>query len=393
MVTLTSDVKGATTDANVSILLYGVKGQGSGQKLTAESGQQKLVAHSAGAFTRGHRDEFEFECEDLGDLQKVKIEHDGSGKEPGWHLAEVRVQSLGAAKTGPQGSLGGAGKTRGPVNEQVVKEWVFPCDKWLDARHGDRQIVRELLPAGMGNAIRKSARYKLKIYTSDLKGAGTDADVSVVFLGDAGTSGERLKLPATQEAFERGSCDEFALEAPDVGSVKTLRIGHNNTGPSPSWHLDRVELEVLGVPGQGGTSKKYVFPCGKWFDLHKGDRLIERDLTAAEFGSETRARFTVTCHTSDLPGAGTDAGVTVVLVGERGRSGPHKLETSGSLEAAFERGRVDVFKLPECEAVGRLITIRIGHDGENKPLTFFICNALNLWNPIIDRLKEPVSKG
>jgi hypothetical protein len=50
--------------------------------------------------------------------------------------------------------------------------------------------------------------YSITLVTSDLRGAGTDADVHVQLVGAAGSS-ERTVLASTPEQFERGSRDTF----------------------------------------------------------------------------------------------------------------------------------------------------------------------------------------
>jgi hypothetical protein len=42
--------------------------------------------------------------------------------------------------------------------------------------------------------------------------------------------------------MERGQRDEFLVEAPDVGELTKLQIGHNNKVLGPAWHLQHVEI-------------------------------------------------------------------------------------------------------------------------------------------------------
>ncbi len=46
-------------------------------------------ATSSNKFERGQVDEFVVSCGDLGEIEKLRIGHDGSGPGAGWHLAEV----------------------------------------------------------------------------------------------------------------------------------------------------------------------------------------------------------------------------------------------------------------------------------------------------------------
>lgn len=47
--------------------------------------------------------------------------------------------------------------------------------------------------------------------------------------------------------FERGMTDTFEVEA-TVGDIKYIRIGHDNSGFGPSWHLQEVILSSPSIP-------------------------------------------------------------------------------------------------------------------------------------------------
>lgn len=76
---------------------------------------------------------------------------------------------------------------------------------------------------------------QVKVATSDLRGAGTSANVYITLFGSAGDSGARC-LESGAKNFERGRSDIFELVA-DVGELESIRIGHDNSGLSPNWHL------------------------------------------------------------------------------------------------------------------------------------------------------------
>ena len=68
-------------------------------------------------------------------------------------------------------------------------------------------------------------------YTSDLRGAGTDATVFVELHGQQG-SGPRLALlpqgqgqGAAADSFTRGGVDSFQLPMPDLGDLHSLTVG------------------------------------------------------------------------------------------------------------------------------------------------------------------------
>lgn len=167
----------------------------------------------------------------------------------------------------------------------------------LDAKDGDGLIER-VLPVAARDPDAAEATYRLTVYTSDLKYAGTDANVACEIIGAKGTTGARrprpprragglvsgvgpaglytlatpprslsqaaarslrggaalfpsrarppppgrLKLENSKNNFERGARDEFTLPAKNVGEIQTLAIGHDNAGLGPGWHLRSVEV-------------------------------------------------------------------------------------------------------------------------------------------------------
>lgn len=116
--------------------------------------------------------------------------------------------------------------------------------------------------------------YEIKIFTSDVFGAGTDADVFIVLYGQKGACTQQKPLCVNKRErrlyFERGAEDMFIVEVSaspprhlgpgpaarpalwtlplspqleDIGDViEKIRIGHDNQGSNPGWHLDRVEI-------------------------------------------------------------------------------------------------------------------------------------------------------
>lgn len=58
------------------------------------------------------------------------------------------------------------------------------------------------------SALGSKVAYTLQISTSDVRGAGTDADVHVALIGADGSS-ETVQLQSKPEHFERGCRDTF----------------------------------------------------------------------------------------------------------------------------------------------------------------------------------------
>ena len=111
----TADVAYAGTDANVSLTVYGENG---------DSGERKLTKKMVNLFERGQRDVFNVEALDLGQLKRVRIEHDNKGFGAGWKLDKVEITNL--------------------TSSEMV---LFPCNQWFDKKKGDGLICRDLVPS------------------------------------------------------------------------------------------------------------------------------------------------------------------------------------------------------------------------------------------------------
>ena len=160
---------------------------------------------------------------DLGDLKEIEIGHDGKGLAAGWHLQLVAV-----------------------TNEATGLYTAFPCDRWLDRGEEDGQTVVRLRPLARGSA---RTTYRVVVYTSDRRGAATDANVYCVLHG-AGTgagedgqdgqdgpggggegpvSGAREALDNSENNFQRNMIDTFLLSNyKRLGPLTSITIGHDN---------------------------------------------------------------------------------------------------------------------------------------------------------------------
>lgn len=54
------------------------------------------------------------------------------------------------------------------------------------------------------------------------------------------SKGER-RLDSDKNNFEKGTEDKFTIEAPNLGRVRKITIGHNNKGSSAGWFVEKVQ--------------------------------------------------------------------------------------------------------------------------------------------------------
>uniref|UniRef100_A0A452T4T2 Lipoxygenase homology domains 1 n=1 Tax=Ursus maritimus TaxID=29073 RepID=A0A452T4T2_URSMA len=319
VVTATGDVRGAGTDANVFITLFGENGL---------SPKLHLTSRSESAFEKANVDVFRVRTNNVGLIYKIRIEHDNTGLNASWYLARVIVTDM----------------------KRPHLRYYFNCNSWLSKVEGDRQWCRDLLASFDPMDMPRGNKYEVKVYTGDVISAGTDADVFINIFGEYGDTGER-RLENEKDNFERGAEDKFMLDAPDLGQLMKINVGHNNKGGSAGWFLSKIVIEDIG------NKRKYDFPLNRWLALDEDDGKIQRDILVG--GAETTAiSYVVTVFTGDVRGAGTKSKIYLVMYGARGNKNSGKIFLEGGV---FDRGRTDIFHIELAVLLSPLSRVSIGH--------------------------------
>jgi hypothetical protein len=112
--------------------------------------------------------------------------------------------------------------------------------------------------------------YRIVVRTGTVGGAGTDADVYLTIYGTDADSRE-IVLDNATDNFENGQTDTFGIETKDLGSLRAIRIRHDNSGGGPGWFLADVRIARENPPTQ-----EWVFPCQRWLARDEDDGSIER---------------------------------------------------------------------------------------------------------------------
>lgn len=83
---------------------------------------------------------------------------------------------------------------------------------------------------------------QVMVVTSDIRFAGTGADVFIEMHGDKGNVGKTCLANAANN-FERNRRDVFLVNASDIGAIETIEIWHaNNQIGGSDWYLQEVEV-------------------------------------------------------------------------------------------------------------------------------------------------------
>ncbi|NXR66223.1 LOXH1 protein, partial [Rhadina sibilatrix] len=262
----------------------------------------------------------------------------------------------------------------------------FPCERWLAKSEDDGETVRELVPSDIfteklmkdgtlkqieeeveepleavinDEQMMEDTTYTLQVKTSDIGGAGTDANVSLILFGEYGDSGILpLKESNKSNKFERNQMDEFSFsEMLSLGDLCKVRIWHDNKGIAPGWHLEYIDVM------DSAMDKTFRFQCDRWLAKGEDDGQLIRELACANNDilelKERTVKYETIVVTGFEKGAGTDANVFITIYGLNGDSGRRALKHK--FRNLFERGKTNRFYLETLD-MGELKKVRIEHD-------------------------------
>ncbi|KAK5909734.1 hypothetical protein CesoFtcFv8_003637 [Champsocephalus esox] len=326
VVTITGDERGAGTDANVFVTLFG--DYGITPKVHLASNTEK---RSRTAFERGKTDVFRIRTHNVGSLKKIRIEHDNTGLSANWFLDRVVVTDV--------------------IRPHM--RFYFACNNWFSKVEGDCLFVRDLLGSMDPMDIPKYNKYIVSVFTADVKGSGTDADVFINIFGEFGDTGER-RLDNDKNNFEKGTEDKFTIEAPNLGKVRKITIGHNNKGSSAGWFVDKAVVDDMG------NKIVYEFPINRWFAIDEDDGKIQRDILVGA-SQPTGIVYNVQVVTGNIRGAGTNSKIHIVMHGSKGQKNSGRVFLEGG---KFERCLTDIFNVEIAALLSPLSRVTIGHDND-----------------------------
>ena len=375
----------------------------------------------------------------VGKLQRLRIGHDNTGtaafgKSQAWLLESAAVKRLPPTMD----DLVSSGSDDEPEDEdEAVDGVVFPCGEWFGrptavptsgltssaakiknlgfkgsplVYTGDVALTRELLAKTM-NPTRLLDTYTVTVSTGCV---GTDGSVTITLFGLDGDSGahELRHRGEKRRAFSAGAIETFTLDDSfALGHLRYVSLELN----AVDHHKQTILPELFSAPKPGPNMKdartvaiEKQLAAG-WMCEHvtiQNVRTMQRwslpvqCMLATESSSggtaglsrmlelgppKQVAVYRVTTVTGDVLGAGTDAGVSLRMVGLDGQSDLLKLKRKPEQSAAivarggsvdpFERGQTDEFEL-EIDDVGVISHIELSHDGRGAGNGWFVDEVL-----------------
>ncbi|CAH8592932.1 unnamed protein product [Heterobilharzia americana] len=388
----TSDKLDSGTTAEVYVKLYGETD--SSREIWLNSIQQvdelkPFYYH----FTRGSIVEVCLpSCPQLGEITKLKVGHSKTGSSPSWLLNKVIVDDL-----------------------KMNRVFEFPCNTWIIEPSEVILTCEKSIKKEQNEVIWQKIPLEIRLYTGDLPNAGTTARVYLRLSGPEQISIAKTAVPnapisrnalqarfdvapdpkvqkaATEKAddsyttpriwledgtYERNGVALFSIDLPVpklISPVSQLLIGHDNSGHSPSWFLDKVQIfcPLNGI--------EQTFIHRKWLSSVKPDIKCEQVLyeeKSLRKYSDKKIPWEITVKTSPIVNSYVTASVNIIIFGSKDRTMKIQLDRS-TLQVSSEwtkiskNENVEMFK-PNVESkfriyikeIGLPYKIRVAHDNK-----------------------------
>ncbi len=247
----------AGTDAGVYIKLYGENGR--------TTNLIKIRSNNSDDFEKGTIKRQEIECEDIGRITKIYIEHDNKGDAPGWYLEKIII------------------RYEDEIYNFRVKEWLSNKDKHI---HPSTLVLEDS----------SKFQYVVIIETGDFDNAGTDSSIYIQLYG---SNGKKTKLQGIDtegyDDFEESSLGAYIVYSDDeLGDINKIKIEHDSTGNDPNWYIKRVIVDnrfhftveewLKKDENKGYASKIYIVDTEKNEDI-KDIKYIPGEKNEAENSS------------------------------------------------------------------------------------------------------------
>ncbi|XP_010005184.1 PREDICTED: lipoxygenase homology domain-containing protein 1-like [Chaetura pelagica] len=169
---------------------------------------------------------------------------------------------------------------------------------------------------------------------------------------------------------------EEKVNTRNVGHLYKIRVGHTNTGMSPAWHCEEVQLLDLF------SGEQFDFPAHRWLTWDQAGGEISMELPVIKQGQPILPVTIYEVHvtTGELWNAGTEADVYISVYGQRGDTGSRLLRSQKSKK--FLKGQTDIFAV-EAVHLGQLYKIVIGHNGLGSGNGWFLDKVV-IKDPVTD---------
>ncbi|XP_077990949.1 uncharacterized protein LOC144445282 [Glandiceps talaboti] len=354
----TSDKENAGTTSKVVITVYGDYGQT--QPLPLETDE----------FKAADEQQFDIDVGEIGEISKIRLEHDNSGENPGWHVDKIKME-----------------------DQTSREELTFILNCWLSRDEEDSDVCKEVPAMKPGKDPLPLKTYIVEVQTADEEEASTDAKIFLTITGENGDTGKRqlfrtepkkedkkedgdgkndeeaptdgnegtdTEEKEEKKLFQQGQVDTFLIEAVSLGQLQKIVIGKDSEDTDSTWCVDNVVVK------ESSTAKtQYMFPFQAWIgkaeedgnvfierevwgierpvpppESKEGDSEKTEDTSDADDGeSGTKGQWHVWVRTGTEDKMGTTAKVSMVIYGDKGCSEVIPLMKEGEEDSESDKDK------------------------------------------------------
>ncbi|XP_013384714.1 uncharacterized protein LOC106154780 [Lingula anatina] len=117
--------------------------------------------------------------------------------------------------------------------------------------------------------------YRISVLTGLRSSRHLSANVYFILHGELGKTRPRVLSDGQRKCLQSGTTNNYIMGVPkSLGKLTNMQIWHDGKGKSPHWLLRKIIVYDVT------EKKRFFFTCGRWLSHTKGEKRIERLLTA-----------------------------------------------------------------------------------------------------------------
>ncbi|CAF0862963.1 unnamed protein product [Adineta ricciae] len=282
------------------------------------------------SFTKDSQAKFNVDSNNVGQIEKIIIGHEGLGTVNDWFLQSVKVQIDSEQQT-------------------------FLANRWLSPTKDDKKLFVELTRRAPSPP---PSMYMVTVRTGDVPHNEIAENVQISIRGANGEVEkvllkEHWKSDEQQKIFQQGKTDQFEIKHADIGQIESLTIGFDDPDQRFAWMLDAVEIKY--------KKTVYHFQGRCWLSSRLG-----QDFSWITIKPEAN-NDDITYKTTIITGeSGIGSNVILCIYGETNVTKNFALtQTMDDSKARFDQNSQLQFDLKATD-VGKITKINIGHDGQDE---------------------------
>ncbi|CAF3856631.1 unnamed protein product [Rotaria magnacalcarata] len=273
-------------------------------------------------FARDSCENFDISTNNIGEIRKIVIGHEGNGAVSDWHLKNVKIQTT----------------------DERLK---FDVNKWLSRTKYDQKLSIELNRNERRPPSPTIVTYLVKIQTVDTEQTDRIDNIEMSIQGSTGQI-DKFSL----KDHMKSDLDQFQVEHADIGNIESITIGFNDDNKrQAAWLLESVDIET--------KETVYHFQAQCWLSNRLGSN--SSWITIRPDKNNDYINYSVSIKTGK---SNITSNVILCIYGDKKTTKLFPLRTiKNGTKVKFDKDDYFEFDLKDIN-VGRIEKINIGHDGQ-----------------------------